>query len=160
VDIVGATTDIEVMQRSFMVGALLGLFGMGCGGSADSATAYVGTWEIGSGLRTPNCGGGPGDSYPVTGSVTVEAGASPETLRVHDAEHGPCVWTLSVTGQSAMFLSGSPCSVPAGVVNATVTPHDYLFSLSSDHQATVVSSFTWVFDVNNCTDTEQEALVR
>jgi hypothetical protein len=150
-----------VALAAFVVGVC------GCGGDSlkNLTTPYVATWEITSGQDTPDCGNGPLEPTPVTGSVVIDVSADPGTLSARDTNHGTCVWILTASTVGASFRSGSECHVTSGGTDATVVPKDYLFVLSSTDLAsasgaTVDSTFDWTILDKTCRHTQHLILAR
>jgi hypothetical protein len=148
------------VARLVALGAVLLGSLSGCNQFQDLTAPYVGTWQIVSGTDTADCGKGPGAPMPVTGSVIVGFGAAPLMLSVRDTNHGTCVWVLDVSRANATLRSGPECAATTADVNdAAITPKDYLFTLSSNHGATVASTFDWTILGDTCRHMQQETLL-
>jgi hypothetical protein len=139
-----------------------------CGAACDQATSavttmtnqYLGTWQIVSGQQTVDCGNGPMPPTPITaGSVIISTSQPPGTLSAQDSEHGNCLWLLNAGPTMATLRSGKQCSSTATTTTQSVTPKEYVLTLTSSNQATVFSNFQRQALGITCTQIDEESLV-
>jgi hypothetical protein len=152
------------MRPVVAAGVLLAVSGFACDQATSAVTAmtnqYVGTWQIVSGQQTVDCGNGPMTPVPITsGTVVIGPSQPPGTLSAQDTEHGNCLWLLNAGPTMATLRSGNECSSTATTTTQTVTPRDYVLTLTSANRATVVSNFQRQALGITCTQIDEETLV-
>lgn len=93
------------------------VFLAGCGGGADPAQPFVGTWSFASGNDDVSCPNGT-TSQRLSGSVTVKRG-SDGGLVVLDAEG--CNFSYTLAGDAATLSSAGTCQFPVPELGQGVT---------------------------------------
>jgi hypothetical protein len=97
---------------------------------------------------------------PITaGTVVIGPSQPPGTLSAQDTEHGNCLWLLDAGPTTATLRSGKECSSTATTTTQTVTPREYVLTLTSANQAMVVSNFRRQALGITCTQLDEEMLV-
>jgi len=152
------------MRSVVAAGVLLAVGGFACDQATSAVTAmtnqYVGAWTIVSGQQTVDCGNGPMEPVPITaGTVVIGPSQPPGTLSAQDTEHGNCLWLLNAGPTMATLRSGNECASTATTTTQTVTPRQYVLTLTSPNQATVFSNFQRQALGITCTQIDEEMLV-
>jgi hypothetical protein len=152
------------MRPVVAAAALVAVCGFGCDQATSAVTAmtnqYLGTWQIVSGQQTVDCGDGPMAPVPITaGTVVIGPSQPPGTLSAQDTEHGNCLWLLNAGPTTATLRSGKECSSTATTTTQTVTPRQYVLTLTSANQAMVASNFQRQALGITCTQLDEEMLV-
>jgi len=126
------------MKRISVLGGLLVLGAVGCGGgSSNNAGKYVGIWTYSSGTETTTC---PDftpstDTSQLTGSVNISAGSSADLVTSDNSSSCVLKFDLDKNGV-AQVLPGQTCTSPLTFIDGStgtlnLTPQTWMLSLFS-----------------------------